>query len=469
MKLPSSPPLSVDLIDQLTDKIAVETGLSFVNTKRADLIRALHRMAAAKGWQQSADCVDWLLTSPWSPAKTALCAQHLTIGETYFFREPRAFRLVQDYARAKLATEGAANARLRLWSAGCCTGEEPYSMAMALQQAVPEMDAAQISILGTDINSRFLESARAGIYRQWSFRNPEAAMHESHFSRDSGGQYHLNDTIRQQVRFAELNLAAPVYPSMATDTQQIDIIFCRNVLMYFSREQARQVIARFRQCLVNGGWLIVNPSEASSELFAGFTGVYHPDAIYFQKSDAAPSLAGARHRPAKALAGKYPEAVTSGIALAASCGLQPPIARKPATAAGIRNGAAAVLLQQRAFAKPLQPVQSVLAHQPQPPPAASASDYHARAVTAIEAGDASGALQNLRHVLYLQPDSIIARYLMGIVRATQSKHEEAARQFEIAKRLLAPLHDHEIVPESEGLSAANLRESVRAFLQKGRV
>jgi chemotaxis protein methyltransferase CheR len=454
--------LPADLLEQFAKKVEAETGLSFAGSKRRDLRLATHRMAESIGAQNDAECLDWLLSGPWDASKADLCAHHLTIGETYFFREPRAFDLVSDYAREKIEAFGMQNTRLRIWSAGCCTGEEAYSIAMALRQFVPQLPARQISILGTDINHRHLQFARTGVYRQWSFRNFDAALQKSNFAAAGEGQFQLNKEIREMVQFSALNLAAPVYPSIAMGTYAMDIIFCRNVLMYFSRDQAMNVIQRFHQCLMDGGWLIVSPSEASAELFSGFEGVYYPDAIFFKKAGPRATSTDAGH----GLPGMGPSANSdAGYML-------------PKQVAGSDRTTG---LEAFSGVKQLQPARrkagkskadgrisgSIGPAMDDAPAAPTDESYHAKALLAMESGDHRDALQNLKRVLYLQPDSIIAHYLMGAALSAQGKQHAADKQFEITHRLLAFFKDEDLVPESDGLSAGFLRASVQAFLQKG--
>lgn len=453
------------VMQMLTEKIEAETGLSFAGPKRRDLIQAIHRMAGTMGMDQDAECIDWLLAGRWDKSKADLCASHLTIGETYFFREPRAFDLVRDYARNKIKAVGLENARLRIWSAGCCTGEEPYSIAMALRHGVPELASDQYSILGTDINSSHLQFARAGVYRHWSFRNTSALLQKSNFSDTAEGRFRLSSEIRKSVKFSELNLATPVYPSVTTDTHAMDIIFCRNVLMYFSRAQVLKVIERFRQCLVNGGWLIVSPSEASSELFAGFTGQYYPDAIYFKKNDPMNPQTAIRENAAgsrivKSQSDLQPKEPIGNPAADQSAGGPGLSVIAGKSLAALPPRASALMKRTKTMATG-QPANRAATNLP-----AAHRHYLAKALIAMEAGDQHDAVLNLRRALYLQPDSIVAHYLMGVVRLVLSKHREAIRQFEITRRLLAPLDDDAIVPDSEGWSAAYLRESIRSQLHK---
>jgi chemotaxis protein methyltransferase CheR len=470
----------VNRIDRLAEKIESETGLSFPEAKHRDLKLAIRRMAESLGLDSDAECIDWLLSGPWGQSKADLCALHLTIAETYFFREPRAFGLVCDYARDKIIDSKDANRRLRIWSAGCCTGEEPYSIAMALRHAMPELDPRQISILGTDINSRNLQFARAGVYRHWSFRNIDTTLRKLNFSEQEGNS-RLHDEIRELVTFSELNLAAPVYPSVATDTHAMDIIFCRNVLMYFSKPQAMKVIERFRQCLVNGGWLIVSPSEASAELFSGFSGVYYPDAIYFRKNSSADCAAPSRqvfsrlapletdlehlrtkdriaHTVSRTvdLASKRDNANAPALA-------KRNVARNAGKAEEETDAAsrASTLANQGKSIEAMRCLEQAIKDRP-----TSSDLYYAKALVAMESGDTSDALQSLKRVIYLQPDCIIAHYLMGIIQSGQDRCGEACKKFETVSGLLSTLKADDIIPLSEGLSAAYLLESIQCYLQK---
>ncbi|WP_165973718.1 CheR family methyltransferase [Paucimonas lemoignei] len=423
------------MLDQCAEKIETETGLAFSGRKKRDLRQAVRRIADDVGAENEAECIEWLLRSPWDKAKSDLCARHLTIGETYFFRETRAFELVRDYAREKMTALGARHTSLRIWSAGCCSGEEAYSIAMTLRQSVPQIPASQISILGTDINPDFLQTARAGVYRRWSFRNTDSALQAAYFAPTRDGQYRLNDEIGNMVRFSELNLALPAYPSIATNTQGMDIIFCRNVLMYFSKAQARQVIQRLWQCLVDGGWLVVSPSEASAELFKGFDGVYYPDAIFFRKT--APAALRATKRLGLPEPGRHDDKIL----------LMP-----------------ALRQHETHKAKTRTPTRIVRESAEAP---AAAEDFHARALTAMESGRHAEAMQNLKRMLYLQPDSVMAHYLMGITHSAQGDRHAANRLFDATCKLLNSLADDEIVSQSDGLTAAYLRASVRAFREAG--
>lgn len=419
---------AADVLDLAAQRVEAETGLAFAGVKRRQFDAALGRMAGALGLPGAAACASWLLAGPWDDARSALCARFLTVGETYFFREPRALDLVCDYAQAQLA-RGETRA-LRIWSAGCCTGEEPYSIALTLRRRVPRLLPSGVTILATDLNDAFLDFAREGRYRRWSFRRTDPADLAAFFRPLDDGRFEIDPQLRAQIRFASLNLATGAYPSAATGTLAMDIIFCRNVLMYFGPEQVRRVIARLRDCLVDGGWLVVNASEASTQLFAGFTPVYHDDAVFFRKGAApapsaaapvAPAPAPAVARPAALpVAARRSEPVSVSLVAPAVVPDDPVMARVQALADAGRHEEALQCLRRavetEALAAPLQ---------------------QSAALFALEHGDRALARHCLRRLLYLEPDSAIGHYLAALIEDAAGRRPRARSLLRDCGRLAA--------------------------------
>jgi chemotaxis protein methyltransferase CheR len=396
---------ATDVLDLAAQRVEAETGLTFGGARRRQFEAALGRMAEALGLPGAAACASSLLAGPWDDARSALCARFLTIGETYFFREPRALDLVCDVARAHVA-RGAARP-LRIWSAGCCTGEEPYSIALTLRRCVPQLGLEGATILATDLNDAFLDFARAGIYRRWSFRRTDPADLDACFRPLGDGRYEINPQVRDSIRFASLNLAAGTYPSLATGTAAQDVIFCRNVLMYFGHEQARRVIARLRDCLVEGGWLVVNASEASTTLFAGFTPVYHEDAVFFRK--------GAPQAPAEI------PAPPPAVAAAASAPAPPaPVAAPPAP----RHDDAMTRVHALADAGRREDALQCLRRAVEAD-VLSAPLQQSAALFALEHGDRALARQSVRRLLYLEPESAIGHYLSALIEDAAGRRPRA--------------------------------------------
>jgi len=210
----------------------------------------------------------------------------LTIGETYFFRHRSYFDMLEKRVLPELIAERRKTRQLRIWCAGCATGEEAYSLAILVSRLLPDPDAWQVSILATDLNGTFLARADAGLYSEWSFRETDAAFREAHFTAE-GTRYRIRGEFRRRVRFAPLNLAAESYPSAANGTAAVDLILCRNVLLYFAPELARQVVGRLRAALVPGGWLVLGPSDPLPGLLAGFDMHASDHAIVYRRAEPA--------------------------------------------------------------------------------------------------------------------------------------------------------------------------------------
>jgi chemotaxis protein methyltransferase CheR len=228
----------------------------------------------------------------------AVLTSHLTINETYFWREPETFEALERSILPDLIRSRQGQKRIRIWSAGCSTGEEPYSIAIAIHRAIPRIEDWNITILATDINPRILYRASAGVFTQWSFRNAPVWLKENYVSRKDKDMFEILPGIKRMVTFEYLNLADGVFPSMLNDTSAMDIIFCRNVLMYFSEKRRSQVVRGLFNSLIHNGFLVVSASELSLQSLSDFTTVNYPGMVLFQKTSK--NLRAERQVPAEA-------------------------------------------------------------------------------------------------------------------------------------------------------------------------
>jgi chemotaxis protein methyltransferase CheR len=235
-------------MSRLSEFVSQATGLHFPRERWPELRRAVEAAAEELGFTRGAiECAQWLSEAP-SLTKQQLdtLADRLTVGETYFFRERRHFDFLTERIIPELL-QRSGERRIRVWSAGCCTGEEAYSIAIALRRKLPDLECWQVTVLATDINARFLRRAEAGVYGPWSFRDVPEWLKAPHFHARPDGQFEVLPEIKRMVRFAPLNLAEDVYPSLMNDAHAMDVIFCRNVLMYFTPAQARRVVEKMHR------------------------------------------------------------------------------------------------------------------------------------------------------------------------------------------------------------------------------
>jgi chemotaxis protein methyltransferase CheR len=213
----------------------------------------------------------------------------LVIGETRFFRQSTWFlqleRHVLEPLIAKRATRG--RKRLRLWSAACATGEEAYTLAMLVEQYLSSRADWDVGIVATDISESFLETARRGIYHARSLRELDPETRARHFRRVDEEHFEISATMRDRVTFESLNLAAEAFPADQRFLD-VDLIVCRNVLIYLAPEQQSRVAAQLAGRLGEGGWLAVAPAEAVADWYRPLIPLNVPSAIFFQAAPPAP-------------------------------------------------------------------------------------------------------------------------------------------------------------------------------------
>ena len=207
--------------------------------------------------------------------------ERLLTQETSFFRYPAVYEAFQKKVLPELHMKKFwENPRtLRIWSAGCATGEEPYSLAITLADALMFAEAWNIEILATDISKKALKHAERGIYSHRSLRNLSTRQLETHFSPHgaAGHDFEVKTRIRRMVSFAVMNLAQAVYLG------RLDLIFCMNVMIYFSEARRNSLIQHFYEYLEPGGYLLLGHSESLSNVPVKFESFVHGDCILYRK------------------------------------------------------------------------------------------------------------------------------------------------------------------------------------------
>ncbi len=211
----------------------------------------------------------------------------LTVGETYFFREPAHFHFIQQQILPDLRARRGSGHTLRAWSAACATGEEAYSLAILFAQCGLE----QAHLAATDITRAALAKARLAIFSAWSLRG-ESPLAARAYLTQVGKEYRLDEKIRQRVNFAHLNLALDAYPSFAAGIWGMDLILCRNVLIYFDGDTVRRTAQRLHATLADGGWLITASSDPPLWEHAPFEVVADANGLFYRRAGGAPASRG---------------------------------------------------------------------------------------------------------------------------------------------------------------------------------
>jgi len=490
------------LLARLSDFVASQMGLHFPRERWGELERGTLAAARELGFENVESCLHWLWSEPLTRKQVEMLASYLTVGETYFFRERRAFEALETEVLPELIRmRQGAERRLRIWSAGCATGEEPYSVALLLRQSLADLQDWNITLLATDINPRFLQRAAEGRYPQWSFRDTPPWVQERWFREKKKGSFEILPSLRRMVTFSYLNLAEDVYPSLWNNTNAMDIIFCRNVLMYFAPQAMKKVVEKLYRSLVDGGWLVVSPSEASHLLFSQFVTVNFPGATLYRKDSKRPATAP----PPPSRMDESPE-VSLPLTLGPPAetpwefgfppGLPEPVAFTPAQEevakpeppsyvnavalyergqyreAGEEVGA--WLQEQPTDAGAMALLARIYANQGQLAEALgwcdkaiaadklSASHYYLRATILQERGSLEEAERALQRTLYLDPAFVPAYVVLGHLSRQRGKAKECEKHFENALSLLSRYQREETLRELEGVTAGRLIEIIQS-------
>lgn len=271
-------------LDRFRAAISGCLGLQFEDAKLGFLAEVFHRRLEST--RQNPDMYLARLGTNVLKDEISALAQELTVPETYFFRHIDQYRAFAEIAVPDCIGPQRAVKRVRIVSAGCASGEEPYSLAMLVREAAVDR-SCDVSILGIDINPAMLRKAARGRFSAWALREAPADIRQKWF-RQEGSEFALDDGLRTSVRFEERNLVQ--HDPEFWRPGSCDIIFCRNVLMYFTPEQGRAAVARLGRALRAGGYLFLGHAETLRGLSSDFHLCHTHDTFYYQRKDSFESV-----------------------------------------------------------------------------------------------------------------------------------------------------------------------------------
>ena len=266
----------------MRDFVYGRTGIFFHESKQYFLENRLSRRVAELGLKGYREYLD-LIQGPQGRQELTQLFNEITTNETSFWRNPpqiEAFQKIVIPDAAALARERG-QSRLRIWSAACSSGEEPYTLAMVCAEAKDgPLKGLQVEILATDISERVLAQAKQAVYGSYTLRNLSPAQLQRHFTQQGPDQFEAKPELRQMVGFRNVNLVDyPAYRSLGT----FDIIFCRNVLIYFDDAVKRKVLQGFHEQLAPRGYLLVGHSESIHAFNTGFELMHFSKAMGYRK------------------------------------------------------------------------------------------------------------------------------------------------------------------------------------------
>ncbi|MFZ4456534.1 MAG: CheR family methyltransferase [Bacteroidales bacterium] len=483
-----------DLLFEISEKIIQLLGLHFQSNQFIDLERRMKAAAKELGQDDHISSIhEWMQKSVFNHQELNVLSAHLTINETYFFREKPALELFQERIIPQLIEERRASGKsIRIWCAGCSSGEEPYTLAIILKHFFPQLSDWNVTILATDISPTAIQKALLGEYTDWSFRETESAIKERYFT-PSGKNWLISPEIKKMVTFSYLNLSKNAYPSSLTNTENMDVIFCRNVMMYFTPKVTHEVSARFRQSIIENGWFITSQVELNDEYFGNFGRITYNSGIFYQKSDIskqvslrsttiAPNIKPTKPRIAPTLQlkkkevakpfkseqkteikkqepvvhpdllfqkGEYDECISTCIAQIETGRLN------------IENFT--LLVKSLANIGKLKEgdkiIQKIITSY-----SATAEMYYIYATFLKEHNELTESEGLLKKAVYLNHQHVLSHLMLGELNLKKENHTVAAKYYEQVIRLLNNYSTDEIVPDSDGMTAGRIKSLAESIL-----
>jgi chemotaxis protein methyltransferase CheR len=394
-------------LEQLQRLVAVRLGLQLRPRDRESLRRAFAARARVLKLPQAEAYLTLLEgASPACDGEWAWLAAHLTNTESYFFRDEGQMALLRSRVLPALIERNAHRRSLRLWSAGCATGEEAYTLAILLCELLPRDEAWDARVLGTDVNERALEKARRGVYTAWSFRRMPQALRARYFHAEGSGEA-VDVSIRSRVTFRRQNLLTDPFPVSESASWEMDLILCRNVFIYFTRDAVRTVLQTLAGSLREGGYLMTGHAEVHDENPAQLRPKIFPGSVLYERVSAA---SGDVTRSPYGRSG----GVTPGYASGALPGRSAPEGHRTVAGGntpGLPNTPGGLGYSNAA--------------DPHPAPARSDRTLYEEALALADQGELEEAAERCRRAIASDPMSVAAYRLLAQIAEEQGETETA--------------------------------------------
>lgn len=441
-------PLPSETLERLSAALTESLGLSFHGDRLELLQRRISCAAGELNFQNINECAQTLISLPHSRKQIEILAKHLTVGETYFFRDPGVFETLGNHILPELILKRQATTRkIRLWCAACCTGEEAYSLAMLIDKLIGDSTKWDISILATDVNPEFVERAKVGLYSERSLRTMPEFFRTTcmkKVSTSTGKKYQVAERLKSLITFSWMNLIeASSTPPLDSPA---DIIFCRNVFVYFAPAQTRKVLLWLQSNLADDGLLFVAPNEvfsAANEFeILNIGGVLtlakrnHAPIAGFDASSLPLTSPGVSITPAHSVSTIESNEDTDNFLL--MC--------RSAVSRGKLDEA--MNWCERAIQKePLNP-----------------SAYYLKGMIAQQRDDPDQAIIAMKRVLFLEPHFVMAQFALANLMLQEGRSEQSRKYFKGVLRSLSGYDGLAILPQSDGINAATMKAIVGAVL-----
>jgi chemotaxis protein methyltransferase CheR len=256
-----------DTLSAVSKIVRQSTGIHFPEEKHQDIIRVANSSYKDCGFKNPQELANWICSEPLNDDKIDFIAKYMAIGETYFFRDKNMFDTLYEEILPQVTEEKSKLRKtIKIWSAACSTGEEAYTISIILNEFIKDIHNWEITILATDFNRNSLRKALKGVYSDWSIRDNLPEYTKKYFNRINTKSFNVIPEIKSRVKFQYMNLIDNIYPPPFNIKGSMDIIVCKNVLMYFNEETRKDITLKLYNSLAHNGWIFFSPCDLSYDI-----------------------------------------------------------------------------------------------------------------------------------------------------------------------------------------------------------
>jgi chemotaxis protein methyltransferase CheR len=487
-----------DLKRNFKEFIASRSGLYFKDHNLKDLEEKIVRRMVVLGMESPLSYYSHLTTSKSKEDELRELFNILTINHTYFFRNEEQFDVLRKKVLPEIIRRRSYEKRevgqkpvIRIWSAGCSTGEEPYSIAMAVREAIPNIDEWDVQIIATDASGEALAKAKKGFYRANSIKSIDKEHLSGYFHSVPSGEYEINDGIKKMVSFGFHNLVGAAFPG------NFDIIFCRNVVIYFEFETTFEIMKRFYDSLTDEGCIFIGYSETLHFMQDKFKMIAADDAIYYLKvtrdSHFEKTEMSGERSAEKCLDDIVEELARKEVLAEFDAKSEPALGEEVFSEDIMIEATKNFHLKK--YNEALRLVERVLANSPNAPEARFlAAEIHLNRGNTREArgelervllstpffvpahyllgcinmeeGFMDDARASFKKALYLEKDFTLASFYLADIYKKQGRMNEAIREYRNTVKLLSKAKPSDIIPFSGGIVTASLMGVCRDNIER---
>lgn len=439
--------------DHLVAVVRERTQLRITERNRDALVQhALEQLA--KRQLPAGEYLDSLTRGADGDTELESIVRELTVGETYFFRGPH-FATIRNIILPELVARRGHEPRpsLRVLSAGCASGEEAYSLAMTLIDALPDLERWNVRILGLDINTAFLRRAQVGAYRPWSFRGVDARIQDRYFE-EHDGVFALDPLVKERVQFRYANLAMDPLPAPSLGLVGMDVILCQNVVYYFEPEAKLRVAEKLARMLTPSGYLLFGPADLLDAPLPGCTTLTSDDLFGYQRtrpSIVPPAVRKKYSRPEMPAVREIPKDWVPPPRPEAPPAPRPPVGPAAPAEPPLTWELARALADEGDVEAAIRAAEALLGRNRE-----DARGHAIHGFLLAEANRLEGALQAFRRSLYLEPSSLLAN-AGAAMTARRLGQDDLLRRFNAKVRALASDQAEDLAVDGwKGMTAGRL-------------